>query len=234
VLAVGGRGEEPIDQLLVGIRRRIFEERIDVGQRGRQPVSTSVTRLISVSLSASGEKLQAVLLQPAEDESIDLRELAAPGDERGRHRSGGRDERPVRLVLRAFGDPPAERVDRVRRERLVRLERRHPQRGGRVRDARDQLALVRAARNDRAAPLCWFSTRVAAVGLIEAQAGAARLLVGAVTLEAVLGQDRPDVPVVVDRVRRDLTADGRGLLRRRPREHTREHHGGSGNETAHA
>ena len=62
----------------------------------------------------------------------------------------GRDERPVRLILGALGDPPLEDVLLLGRERLLGRRRRHHLVGvGRV-DPLDQLALVELARDDRA------------------------------------------------------------------------------------
>ena len=53
-LAVCGRGEQPIDELLVGVRRRSRDERVDLLRGGPRPVRSKVTRRISVRRSAAG------------------------------------------------------------------------------------------------------------------------------------------------------------------------------------
>ena len=56
LLGVARRGQQAVDQLLVGVRRRVFQEGVDLfGRWAASPVRSSETRRISVRRSASGE-----------------------------------------------------------------------------------------------------------------------------------------------------------------------------------
>ena len=74
---------------------------------GGRPVRSSVRRRSSVSASAARRRREAFLLQPGEDEAVDV--VLRPG--RVLHLRHGRPdrrgERPVGLVLGPFGDPAA-------------------------------------------------------------------------------------------------------------------------------
>ena len=55
VLAVGRRGQQTVDHLLVGVAAVVLQNASTSASVGGRPVSVRLTRLISVSLSASGE-----------------------------------------------------------------------------------------------------------------------------------------------------------------------------------
>ena len=61
---------------------------------------------------------------------------------------------------------------------------------------RDQFALLAITRNDRDRTRAEFLERI--LFSIEPQAGLQLLTIGTVTSIAILGQDRPDVPIEVD------------------------------------
>src|SRR5439155_626266 len=86
----------------------------------------SSVRSGSRSPASLGRRLEAVLLQPGEDEVVDgVADPAERLDGRGRGPLR-RDERPVRLVLGALGDPALERLLLGLGQLLLRLARRHP------------------------------------------------------------------------------------------------------------
>jgi len=136
---------------------------------------------------------QTLLRQGRGDEPVDG--VAARRD-RGCGRLARQLEGPVALVLGAFGDPAAHRLDLRGREDLVELRRRHVV----VRVRREQplhdRTPVGLARHNRG------FARLAALarGLerVEAQLALVLALVGAVAGEAGVGEDRPDIPVELD------------------------------------
>ena len=131
--------------------------------------------------------------EPGEDEGVDW--VFAPDCvlHLRRLRSSGRDQRPMRLVLGAFGDPLLERFFLGGGELLVGFRRRHHRVGiGRV-GARDERALGRLAGDDGIVLDGDFA-------FVEAEVGLAGGAVGAVAGEAVLREDRADVAVVLELV----------------------------------
>ena len=106
------------------------------------------------------------------------------------------------LVLGPLLDPGLESGDLGRRERLPALGRRHPLLGVVRGDPAVELALVELAGDDRRAARRRSGGRIATV--VEPQLAFALLGVGTVALEALVGQDRPDIPS-----ERDLLGSGR-------------------------
>src|SRR6185295_6566796 len=98
--------------------------------------------------------------------------------------------------LRPLLDPALDERDLARRELLARLARRHDVVDFLRRDALPELALRQVARNE--GRLARLRGSVGAVAEIQAQVALADA--GAVALDAVLGEDRADVPVELDAV----------------------------------
>ena len=112
----------------------------------------------------------------------------------------------MQRVLGALFDPAAQRGDLRGRQMLADRGRRHRSILGHT-DAGDQFAFGRlAGDNGPAAAFQFFHGGIAAV---QAQAGLAGRIIGAMTLKAIGRQDRPDVAVKIDGFRR-LGADDDG------------------------
>src|SRR5690606_36238355 len=111
-LTVPGRGEQPVDDLLVRVGRRVGEERVDLGYRRgetRQREGDAAEQRLARGLV---RRLEAEAGEPRVDEVVDGVEWA---DTRWQVGAGGGDlgplgrrERPVRLPLGALGDPADE------------------------------------------------------------------------------------------------------------------------------
>src|SRR5262249_31676554 len=139
-----------------------------------------------------GRRRPSLLFEPRQDEVVDTVAdpgLVLDGGEGWTHRL---DISPVLLVLRALVDPRPEVCDLIGsqwlalgRHALGLLAGRH---------TFDEAALRGLAGDDgRAALAAWGKG-----GLARLQVKACLLQVGAVTLEAAVGQDRPDVTVEAD------------------------------------
>ena len=111
---------------------------------------------------------------------------------RWRHRLDRRHVSPVLFILGPGPNPTPQQFFLSGRKGLVRLRRRHRILLVKAKDAVDQLAFLRFARNDGA-----FGDRI--FPDIQAELSFARLLVGAVTMKAIIGEDRPDISIVTDR-----------------------------------
>ena len=118
---------------------------------------------------------------------------------RRHHRAHRRDERPMRLILRALGDPAPQRFLFRSRQRLVRFRRRHQLVWIRAEDAHDRVALLRLAGDDRPHAVLFRECPLAGV---EPPVGFAMIRVGAVTVIALVRKNRPHVAV-----------EGHGLIR---------------------
>ena len=228
VLAPVGRGEEPVDEPLVGAFLRVVEEggeRARIGRQAGQVEGHAPGERAPVGFCGGAEPR---VLEPCQDEAVER--VAAPGFvfDRGRRRPVDGGERPVLVPGGALLDPAGEDFDLFRGERLVRDLGRHPPERVGVRDALDQETRRGVAGNDR-----WIARPVAAPGGrpraeravpgVEPQVGLARRLVGPVAGEAVVGEDRPDVALEVDRGRRLGGRGGQGWRRSGNRqEHARQ------------
>ena len=146
---------------------------------------------VAVRLGRRGDSL---FLEFGQDEAVDVAAGPAPRARSRRIEFPDRLEGPVPRPDHALGDPPAQCLDR-RRVELV-LSHRHPHRRIRSADAAKELARVRISRNDRR--LATFRRRQRRVTVGELQASGCEPR--SVTAEAVLGQNRPDVPSEVDSV----------------------------------
>ena len=155
-----------------------------------------MTRRIRRSLLGLGGRRQPLGVQTGQNERIERVSGPAGVLDRGDRCRDRRQERPVRLPLGALLDPPLEQVDLLGRQRSAQRLGRHPLAlvlGG---DTRDQIAVLKIARHDGVA-----SRLVRAEGSllrVEPQPGLALPRVGAVAVEALVRQDRPDLKVEVD------------------------------------
>ena len=194
VLAVAFIGQQPVDELLDGIARRVGDKRVDCFRRDRQagqvegqPASERRTAGLRLGGDALGVKA-------GEHKAIDR--CAGPGGvgHLGQGRPHRRHVRPVGLVVGPCSNPLADRCHFSVGEGLARTGGRHPQVGVGGREPGEHLALVGLAGNDRG-----IATEVGRGGLgrVEPQAFIAAALpligVGAVATDAPLGEQRLDV-----------------------------------------
>ena len=191
MLAVSRRVEQLLDELVVSLRRLIRDEHIDLGGCRRQAGEIKRQPANQRDLVRLRRWLQSRLVQLREHKTInrildprfiaDLRQL----------RSSRRDERPVRLVLGPFVDPTLERRDLFRRNFLTGRRRRHLEICIVSRQPSDDFTLGPLTGND--ADLARFKLRGRSIALIESQSSLPLFFIGAVTLEAIVGQDRSDI-----------------------------------------
>ena len=102
------------------------------------------------------------------------------------------------LILRARGDPSAQRILLLRRERAFHGWRRHQFVFVSGEDTRDQFALVRLSRHERNRAGLRLLRR--GVAEVEPQSALPRLVIRPVAFETVLREDRPHVAAEVRRV----------------------------------
>ena len=217
MLAVARTGQQPIDQVLVGFRRVVSDERRNIFGRGGQAGQVegdAADQGVAIGLRIGS---QSLLFQPRDDESIDRVRKPITFAHLGQRRALGLDERPMRLVLRPFPDPALEKRLLARPQSLVRLRRRHDLfRVGRG-DAPNQRALLGLPLDDDR--LSVGAGRERELRTIKAKLCLPRSRVGAVAAEAVADEDRPDVLVEGDGRRED---HARGRLGRRFRSPARD------------
>jgi hypothetical protein len=189
-------GQVAIDHLFESVRRRVAEERVDLGQCRRQSGERQGNAANQCFPVGFGRHRQPFAPQPIGDEGVnridDAEGLAVDGWQLRFHR---RLERPMSFVRRTLFDPAADQRFLLGRQRLVRLRGRHDLAGIVRHHAAHQLARIRLSRHDR---------RLATVGRfqgfvphIQPQSGFASPR--PVTLETRVGHDRPNVPVEADR-----------------------------------
>ena len=184
------RLHQPLDELLIGIRRFVVDERLDHLRRRRQAGQIETQPPGQGAAIGLGGGLQTPLLQSGQDEAIDRVAGPALAVHRGQGGPRGRDERPERLVFGPGRDPCLEFLLLYRRELLVDRWRRHHFVFIGGEDAVDHLALVRLAGRD--------GPRLDGhLAPVETQAGLSRGTIRPVAGKAVLGQDRPDFPIEV-------------------------------------
>ena len=142
--------EQRIDEPLVGVGVGVVHESIDEGGLGwqaREVEREPAGEHVPIGL---GGRCEALLLEPGEDEAIERvfdPGLVLDGGRRGPPR---RDERPVGLVLSAFGDPPLEELLLFGREHLLHARWRHHLLGILGEDAVEGDARIRVAGHDGA------------------------------------------------------------------------------------
>ena len=180
-LAVGGRGEQPIDHPREGVRGFVTLEGCDLLRRGRQAVEVerrSPQQRETVGPWRGGDSRGHM---PRVDERVDRRAIPFGISHLGHRRPLDRLEGPViggdtaRLVAcirngRSHGragpncaavDPPLEDGDLVRRQPVF-LVGRHPQILRRPPDGRNDQALRRRPGHDRRAEVAPFEELIAA------------------------------------------------------------------------
>ena len=203
VLPVALGREQPVHETLVGVRRGVGHEGVDIGRRRRQAGQVERQTARERAAGRLGRGHEPLALQPGEDEAVDLAVCPIAVRDRGRLRALRRPVRPVVLELRALEDEAAEDLDLAFRERRVGMQGRHPVQRLARRDPLEQLALVQAARHQRPATRGQNAQR--RLRLVEAQPRLTHGHVRTVALVAVIREDRPHVAM-----------EGKGLAR--PRE----------------
>jgi hypothetical protein len=194
VLAVAVVAEQPVDEPLDGVGRRVGHEGVDLLRARRQ--AGEVEREPADERGPVGLRLrrEPLGLQPGEDEAVDV--VSRPGGafHGGHGRTHRRHVGPVRLVAAPRCDPACEQIDLPRREPVARLGGWHHDVGIVGGDAADDLAGGGIARNERGVP-----TEVGrgALERVEPQAAVAaavpRRRVGPVAAGTAVGEDPLDV-----------------------------------------
>ena len=200
-LGVGGRGEQAIDEPLVRVGRRVGDERVDLLERRRQARQRQRDAadqgfLVGRGATARGPRARGARARSGRCRSRRAARAPSPGTA-GRWGS-------MNAQCGRYSAPFSIHCSRIaiclRRERLVRRLRRHALVDVRSNGcgARARCGSGRRARS-RTCP-AFRAARPSRARRYRAASRLARRRVGAVALEAVLRQDRPDVPVVVDLV----------------------------------
>ena len=191
-LAIPRACQEPVEELFVGIGRRVGQECLNLGGRGRQAGDVEGSAADQRGSVGFGLGLEPTLREFGSHEAVDRMVVSLVA---GRHVGlGCRHKRPVRLILCPFGDPTPEELHLLVREAAdLSIGRRHHAVGIVGDDPRDELAGGRVFRNDR--PRAAFQLGDGLLGDVEPQAGLPIAAVGTVAGEAVFGKDRPDVAV---------------------------------------
>ncbi len=189
MLAPLRRLQEPIDELLVGVRRGIVDQNFDFGRRRRQAAQVQARAAGQGAAIRLGRRSEPMLPELGRHEIVDRGPDPGKVLGRGRLRPRRRDERPVRLILGPLGNPLPQSGLLLGGQRFVRGRRRHPVVGIVGEDPPHELTVVRPARRqDRGLHRCG--------ALVQSQPGLPRSTIRPVTAEAVFRQQRPDVAVV--------------------------------------
>ena len=211
LLAVGRRRQQPVHELVESVRRAVGEEGVDLVRRRRQPGQVERDAADERELVGRRSRLQAALAPRSGEEGVE-------GMAGGRRlRVAHRLERPVLDGLHRLGGggpsgPVADPAFQVGDGRGVeRLVRRHRLRAGPALDRGDEQTFRGLAGDDGRPVVAAFGE---ARGRVEAQTG--RRLVGAVALDALVGQDGADLGLE------------EGVVGRRGGEREREPGGGRG------
>ena len=188
VLTPGRRLHQAVHIFFVPVRGRVVGGGIRLLDRRRQTGEVQAQPANQCPAVGHRGRRKLRLVQFGEDEAIN-RTLHPGVVGHLRHcRAGRRNERPVRLILGALGDPADQQLLLGRLHHLVRLRRRHQfARLGRE-HAFDRQAFLRVARGD-----CPRLDR--SVPLVQTQVGLAGGTVGTMAGEAVFGEDRTDIAV---------------------------------------
>ena len=205
------RVKQAIDLFLIGVRRVVFQERIEFLQRRRQADQVEAQPPQKGRLVGLRSVREAFAFKPRENKHIDR--VATPrrvGDPRGLG-TDRRHERPMGLILRALFDPGFQFGDLFGGKRFFRFRRRHALHGIVGGHAPEYFAVVGLAGDDRAFAGLGFGA--CAVLSIEAEFRFAAIGVGTVTFEAMFGQDRPNFAKKID-FRRVLGIGGDRLRNR--------------------
>ena len=210
-LAVGGGGEETIDESLVGVGPGVGEEGVDLGWRRREAGQVEGDAAEERGAIRFGGESQALLLEGREEERIDRRSRRAA--HQGDVRPADRSERPPVRPRALFGDdgdgskggaiPGGPGVDPSPQRLGVARRERRPGRHLAVADVDEQRARRRLVRHQGGA---MRAAREEAGPTREVEVGA-RLRPG-VALQAVRPQQRRDL------ARKRGRGEGRGRRRR--------------------
>ena len=188
VLAPFEAGKQRVDEPVIRVRMRIGHEGVDDGRLRGQTGDVEREPAGKHAAIGLGGRREPLGFQPRENEPVDR--IPYPRLIFDRRWLGplGRDERPVRLVLRPLGDPAFEQFLLLAREHLLQARRRHHLLGIVGEDAVEHDARIGIARGD--------GTRLdGGIPLIEPEIGLATAAVGPVAGEAVLHEDGADVLV---------------------------------------
>ena len=187
VLAEGRLREVVVDDLAL----RGARETRQLGGRRRQAGEVEGRAADEQGLVGAGGEAELLLTQALEQERVDRVGLAVRGDRDRGHGFVG----PVLAPRRALGDPGLEQGQLFGGNRLMLLRRRHDLLGVLRFDALDERAQLGLAGHDRDVA---FPVGLRGGLVVEAQLGLARLLVGSVAGDAVLGEDGTDLAAEAD------------------------------------
>ena len=185
------RGQQPIDESLVSVRRRVVHEGVDLGNRRRQANEVQRQSADQRLATRFGARDESLGFQSGQNEAINRIPdplFALHDRQRAILR---RDQRPMRLVVGPCGDPSFQNQLVTLAERQLRFGRRHhlARIGGL--NPRDQFARLGMTGNNRHLPRPCRAD--GSIPNIQPQTAAQGFVVGTMTLVAVLRQDRPHV-----------------------------------------
>ena len=230
VLAITRRGEQTVHDFFVSSGRLVSEEGIHFVRRRRQSREVLRHAADEGGLVRFRRGPELFLVQLREDERVNLVLRPLLVLNHGQRRTFRSFVSPVRLPGRAFGDPALEKIDLCGRKLFARLRRRHDFLGIARRDARHHLALLQVAGNNRVVAGLRGLERL--VLHVQPQLALALVFVRPVAGEAVVREQRADVAVELDGLRRWLGCRRRDAALRprqqRQRDQTRDsfrHHG---------
>ena len=184
-LAVAPRAQQTVDLLFIGFRRTVVKKGGDILGVGRQAGEIEAQAAQQGAFVRLGRGRQIFFAKPGADELVDGTAAAAV-------------ERLIRPMGPPFGaliDPAANCLDLLRSGAAVGRRRRHARRFIDVADAPVQPARGGVAGNDHAVAA---AVGERAVARVQPQTGLAGLLIGPVTGEALIRQDRPHVLLEID------------------------------------
>ena len=190
------RGEQTIDDLFIGIRRVVLLERGDLFGRGRQADQVEVEPANKRAAISFGCRRNTFFPQPCVDEVVNRIERLPFGDRRGHVAALRANLIPMRLPLRSIFNPLFDQRDLLIVQLLVEILRRHPLVDVVRSDAAEQLAFIQLARNNRVPAAVQFSEGTFLI--IQPQTRLARPFIRPVAGEAIVREDRANVPVEVD------------------------------------
>ena len=209
-LAIVRRLQERIDAPFVGVGRTVGEKGVELGRRRWQPRQVVGDAAKESRLVGLLRRLEALGLEPGEDEAVDrIPDPVVLPESIGRRRLRAHRRRvgPVRIPFGAFVNPAPQQLDLFGRQRVPGIGRRHPLLGIGVGDPLDQHAPGCAPGHDDAV------LRKRAFLRVEVELGLAFGRVRTVAGEAVVGKDRPNVAIEAERLRAGLARTRSGTRR---------------------
>jgi len=203
VLAVGGLRQLTIDVALVGSGRGVSDKRLHFLQRRRQAGQIQCHPAREHGTSGFRLRFDSRPLQRCDDEPVDRAARPSGVAHHRRLRPHRRLVGPVTRVGRSTRDPSPQGIDLGRSKRLTALRWRHQLIGVGRDQALQQFALVWLTGHDRERPAAQVLERTFAG--IQPQAllpALSPVLVGPVTQETIVGQDRANVAVEIRHIGR--------------------------------